>query len=174
MFGCAVMVFVGGWLATASWNGVFYVHLIGVITLVCVLVCLPNVKPVAEAKTSGAPAEKGKLTGKMWVWMVVAFFVFCTGQIYSNGNAYLLVEKGIGDSAASGTGMAFFCVGGILMGLVYGKLAQAPEELHHGRRLPADGRFLCGDGLCPEHHRVLYRLPDPRPGHEHRYARTCS
>ena len=132
MFGCAVMVFVGGWLATASWNGVFYVLLIGVITLVCVLVCLPNVKPVAEAKTSGAPAEKGKLTGKMWVWMVVAFFVFCTGQIYSNGNAYLLVEKGIGDSAASGTGMAFFCVGGILMGLVYGKLAQALKSYTMG------------------------------------------
>ena len=132
MHGCASMVFVGGWMATLSWNGVFYVHLIAVITLVCVIVCLPNVKPAAAAKESGAPAEKGKLTGKMWVWMVVAFFVFCTGQIYSNGNAYLLVEKGIGDSAASGTGMAFFCVGGILMGLMYGKLSQALKSYTMG------------------------------------------
>lgn len=132
MLGCAIMVFVGGWMATLSWNGVFYVHLIAVITLVCVIVCLPNVKPAAAAKESGAPTEKGKLTGKMWVWMVVAFFVFCTGQIYSNGNAYLLVEKGIGDSAASGTGMAFFCVGGILMGLMYGKLSQALKSYTMG------------------------------------------
>ena len=132
MLGCAIMVFVGGWMATLSWNGVFYVHLIAVITLVCVIVCLPNVKPAAAAKESVAPAEKGKLTGKMWVWMVVAFFVFCTGQIYSNGNAYLLVEKGIGDSAASGTGMAFFCVGGILMGLMYGKLSQALKSYTMG------------------------------------------
>ena len=58
--------------------------------------------------------------------------MFCTGQIYSNGNAYLLVEKGIGDSAASGTGMAFFCVGGILMGLMYGKLSQALKSYTMG------------------------------------------
>ena len=126
MLGCAIMVFVGGWLATLGWNVVFYVHLIGVISLVVALTCLPNVKPSAQAKAAGsAPAEKGKLTGKMWVWMIIAFFVFCTGQIYSNGNAYLLTEKGIGDSAASGLGMAFFCAGGILMGLFYGKLANA-------------------------------------------------
>lgn len=126
MLGCAIMVFVGGWLATLGWNVVFYVHLIGVISLLAALVCLPNVKPSAPAKAAGsAPAEKGKLTGKMWVWMIIAFFVFCTGQIYSNGNAYLLTEKGIGDSAASGLGMAFFCAGGILMGLFYGKLATA-------------------------------------------------
>ena len=92
MLGCAIMVFVGGWLATLGWNVVFYVHLIGVISLVVALTCLPNVKPSAQAKAAGsAPAEKGKLTGKMWVWMIIAFFVFCTGQIYSNGNAYLLV-----------------------------------------------------------------------------------
>lgn len=132
MLGCAIMVFVGGWMATLNWNGVFYVHLIAVVTLVCVIVCLPNVKPTAAARASGAPTEKGKLTGKMWIWMVVAFFVFCTGQIYSNGNAYLLVEKGIGDSAASGTGMAFFCVGGILMGLMYGKLSQALKSYTMG------------------------------------------
>lgn len=126
MLGCAIMVFVGGWLATLGWNVVFYVHLIGVISLVVALTCLPNVKPSAQAKAAGsAPADKGKLTGKMWVWMIIAFFVFCTGQIYSNGNAYLLTEKGIGDSAASGLGMAFFCAGGILMGLFYGKLANA-------------------------------------------------
>lgn len=126
MLGCAVMVFVGGWLATMGWNVVFYVHIIGVISLIVVLACLPNVKPAASVKTaSSAPAEKGKLTGKMWVWMIITFFVFCTGQIYSNGNAFLLVEKGIGDSAASGLGMAFFCAGGILMGLLYGKLANA-------------------------------------------------
>ncbi len=132
MFGCAIMTFVGGWLATFSWNGVFYVHLIAVVTLVCVVVCLPNVKPVAAAKEAGAPAEKGKLTGKMWVWMVVAFFVFCTGQVFSNANAFLLTEKGIGDSAASGTGMAFFCIGGILMGFLYGKMASALKRYTMG------------------------------------------
>ncbi len=133
MLGCAIMVFVGGWLATMGWNTVFYVHIIGAISLIVALVCLPNVKPSAPAKAANsAPAEKGKLTGKMWVWMIIAFFVFCTGQLYSNGNAYLLTEKGIGDSAASGLGMAFFCAGGIIMGLLYGKLASALKDYTMG------------------------------------------
>ena len=144
MLGCAIMVFVGGWLATMGWNTVFYVHIIGAISLIVALVCLPNVKPSAPAKAANsAPAEKGKLTGKMWVWMIIAFFVFCTGQLYSNGNAYLLTEKGIGDSAASGLGMAFFCAGGIIMGLLYGKLASAlgAEKL----MLLTDIEGLCND-----------------------------
>jgi len=126
MLGCAIMVFVGGWLGSMGWNTVFFVHLIAVISLIAALVCLPNVKPSAQtAAAAGAPAEKAKLTGGMWAWMIVSFFIFCIGQIYSNGNAYVLTEKGLGNSTASGLGMAFFCAGGILMGLFYGKLAKA-------------------------------------------------
>ncbi len=125
MLGCAIMVFVGGWLGAKGWNTAFYVHALALVSLVAAIVCIPNHKPVAAAKTDDKPAEKAQLTGKMWVWMIVAFFVFCTGQIYSNSNAFLVADKGIGDSAASGLGMAFFCAGGILMGFMYGKLAKA-------------------------------------------------
>lgn len=126
MLGCAVLVFVGGWLAAKGWRVAFYVHALAIVSLVAAILFIPNVKPTAAAaKADDKPAEKAKLTGKMWVWMVVAFFVFCTGQVYSNNNAFLVVDKGIGDSAASGLGMAFFCAGGILMGLLYGKLAKA-------------------------------------------------
>ena len=45
--------------------------------------------------------------------------------------------------------MAFFCVGGILMGLMYGKLSQALKSYTMGVGLPADGRCVCGHGLCP-------------------------
>lgn len=125
MLGCAIMVFVGGWLGSLGWDTAFYVHAIAIVSLVAALVLIPSVKPMAAqaGKDAAAPQEKGKLTGKMWVWMVVAFFVFCTGQIFSNNNAFLVLDKGIGDSTASGLGMAFFCAGGILMGLLYGKLA---------------------------------------------------
>ena len=126
MLGCAIMVFVGGWLGAKGWNTAFYVHAIAIVSLIAALICIPNCKPVAaENKANDKPAEKAKLTGKMWLWMVIAFFVFCTGQIYSNSNAFLVADKGIGDSAASGLGMAFFCAGGILMGFMYGKLAKA-------------------------------------------------
>lgn len=125
MIGCAIMVFVGGWLAGKGWNVAFYVHLLGIISLIAALVFIPNVKPgTAKAAAGDKPAEKAKLTGLMWVWMVIAFFVFCTGQIFSNNNAFLVADRGLGDSAASGLGMAFFCAGGVLMGFLYGKFAK--------------------------------------------------
>lgn len=126
MIGCAIMVFVGGWLGAKGWNIAFYVHAIGIVSLIAALIFIPNVKPNA-AKTAGGSQtkEKAQLTGLMWVWMVIAFFVFCTGQIFSNNNAFLVADRGLGDSAASGLGMAFFCAGGILMGFLYGKVAKA-------------------------------------------------
>ncbi len=125
MIGCAIMVFVGGWLGAKGWNVAFFVHALGVISLIAALLFIPNVKPTeVRAEAGDRPAEKAKLTGLMWVWMVIAFFVFCTGQIYSNNNAFLIADRGIGDSAASGLGMAFFCAGGILMGFLYGKVAK--------------------------------------------------
>ena len=182
MLGCAIMVFVGGWLATMGWNTVFYVHIIGAISLIVALVCLPNVKPSAPAKAANsAPAEKGKLTGKMWVWMIIAFFVFCTGQLYSNGNAYLLTEKGIGDSAASGLGMAFFCAGGIIMGLLYGKLASALKDYTMGvgfivmalsYAVMAMARHVCRNARRVPERRQLRRPRRGRHGPVHCHLRA--
>ena len=139
MLGCAIMVFVGGWLGAMGWNVAFYVHALAIVSLVATIICIPNIKPAAAqpAKAEGESGEKAKLTGKMWVWMVIAFFVFATGQIFSNSNAFLVEDLGIGDSAASGLGMAFFCAGGILMGLLYGKVAQT-----FGRFTMAVGFFV--------------------------------
>ncbi len=126
MIGCAIMVFVGGWLGAKGWNIAFYVHALAVVSLLAALAFIPNVKPSENRAAAGdQPAEKAKLTGRMWLWMVVAFFVFCTGQVFSNNNAFLVSDLGIGDSAASGLGMAFFCAGGVLMGFLYGKVATA-------------------------------------------------
>ena len=58
--GCAIMVFVGGWMATLSWNGVFYVHLIAVITLVCVIACLPNVQARCRREGERSACRKGQ------------------------------------------------------------------------------------------------------------------
>ena len=129
MLGCAIMVFVGGWLGAKGWNVAFYVHALGIISLVAALFLIPNIKPAAAAVESGAPKEKAQLTSAMWGWMVIAFFVFCTGQVFSNHNAFLVEAKGIGDSAASGLGMAFFCAGGIITGLLYGKIAEAFKKM---------------------------------------------
>lgn len=123
MIGCAIMVFGGGMLGGKGWNTGFYIHAIAIVSLIAALVLIPNIKPAKAAASADQPAEKAKMGGKVWFCMFAGFFVFVVGQVYSNSNAFLVVEKGIGDAAASGLGMAFFCAGGIVMGLLYGKVA---------------------------------------------------
>lgn len=123
MIGCAIMVFGGGMLGGKGWNTGFYIHAIAVVSLIAALVLIPNVKPGKAAAAEGQPAEKAKMGSAVWFWMFAGFFVFVVGQVFSNSNAFLVADKGIGDSAASGLGMAFMCAGGIIMGFLYGKVA---------------------------------------------------
>lgn len=134
MLGCAAMVFTGGFLASVRWDLVFYIHLLAVITLVTVTVCLPN-GDSNKTRKSAPGNHKIVLNKTLWIWVAVCFLLFSTGQIYSISFSYLITEKAIGDSAAVGLGMAFFCFGGIFMGLFYGKL------------IKAIGRFSMGAGF---------------------------
>ena len=146
MLGCAVMVFAGGWLANLSWEKVFYVHLISVIALALVLMCLPSVKPhkndstcstktdseageVAAQDISGQSVPKTGLTVGSWIWAATMFLLFVGGQIYSVYLAYIVDEKSLGTSAESGNAMAFFAIGGFLLGLVFGRLSEKARNL---------------------------------------------
>jgi MFS family permease len=142
MLGCAVMVFAGGWLANLSWEKVFYVHLVAAVALVLVLMCLPNVKPqksgtaqkqdeseAAELAGPGKSAPKAGLTVGSWIWATTMFLLFVGGQIYSVYLAYIVDEKSLGTSAESGNAMAFFAIGGFLLGLVFGKLSEKARNL---------------------------------------------
>ena len=142
MLGCAVMVFAGGWLANLSWEKVFYVHLVAAVALVLVLMCLPNVKPqrsgAAQKQDESEAAELARLdesapqtglTVGSWIWAATMFLLFVGGQIYSVYLAYIVDEKSLGTSAESGNAMAFFAIGGFLLGLVFGKLSEKARNL---------------------------------------------
>lgn len=124
MIGICVMVFAGGWLADKQWNLAFYVHLVAIISLILVIVCLPDKKPAAHsAADAKAAPQKITLTKSSWSWAIVMFILFIGAQIYSIACAYVVAEKSLGTSAQSGNAMAFFAIGGFLCGLVFGKLA---------------------------------------------------
>ena len=142
MLGICVMVFAGGWLADISWNFAFFVHLLGIISLVLCIVCIPNVKP-SSAGVSDAPKQKAKLTAGSWIWALTMFVLFIGAQIYSIALSFIVDEKGLGTAAQSGNAMAFFAIGGFLLGLVFGRLAGAARDLtlrHH--------RLLSGNRFC--------------------------
>lgn len=144
MLGVCLMVFLGGWLANSSWRLAFLVHLMAIISLVLIFICLPSVKPGKKTgeKTESVKAnlvsggsgesarisanssgEKAHLTKSAYMWAFTMFILFIGAQVYSVYLAYIVDEKALGTSVQSGNAMAFFAIGGVICGLLYGKLA---------------------------------------------------
>lgn len=126
MLGCAVMVFAGGWLGDVAWNASFLVHGIAIVSLIIAFVCLPLVGAPKKTRTadpsSGAKA-KPRLNRSSWSWAGITFLLFIGVQVYTVYISYVLSEKGIGGAAESGATVAVACIGGFVMGILYGKLA---------------------------------------------------
>lgn len=124
MIGCAIMVFVSGYLAMMGWNVTFYVHLISLISLICVATFLPQTKPIKGAAAEGGPAERVQLTGAAYGWALTMLIFFIGGMILATYLAFLVASHSLGTAAQAGQATMLFAIGGFLMGLIYGKFAQ--------------------------------------------------
>lgn len=130
MIGCIIMSLLGGQLGSISWEKVFFVHLLAILSLICVIVFVPHTLPEKRKKnTADAASRSGRLTPMAWFWAIACMLYFIVGQVYSNFLSFLVTEKGIGNTAQSGNSLAFFALGGFLMGLVFGKLLIALKKL---------------------------------------------
>ena len=125
MLGCAVMVFAGGWLGDLAWNASFLVHGIAIASLIIAFICLPLVRISKGDDAIGRGAAQGKtrLNKSSWSWAGITFLLFIGVQVYTVYISYVLDEKSIGGAAESGATVAVACVGGFIMGILYGKLA---------------------------------------------------
>ncbi len=123
MGGIAVMVFVGGWLADIQWNYVFYVHILAVVTLLAILFVLP-MQSVGAGKGEAGEKHSVRLTKATWLWVLFMFCIFISVQVYSIFLSFLVQERGLGTAADSGLGLAFFAIGGVVMGLLYSSLVK--------------------------------------------------
>lgn len=121
MAGLAVMMFAGGALADIRWNLTFYVHVIAVVTLVFCLTMLAAQRPVQMSPES---RQKVHLTRATLMWTVFTFVLFLAVQIYSISLSFFVAEFGLGTAVDAGLSLAFFAVGGIVMGVLYGTLAR--------------------------------------------------
>ena len=122
MIGCAVMVFVSGYLALAGWNFTFYVHLLGVISLICVAAFLPYTKPVKGSKADSGNTEKISLTPASLGLAVTLFIFFIGGMILATYLAFFIADKNLGTAADAGQATMVFAIGGFLIGLVFGRI----------------------------------------------------
>lgn len=137
MIGCAIMVFVGGWLGSSGWSLTFFVYFFAIISLVGVILFIPYKKPAiktitvetepeiaeksnnSDSKNEIAKTEKIIITKAAWGWIVLMFLFYLGGQVYSNSVSSLVDGKALGNAMQSGLSIAFFCIGGMIVGIIY-------------------------------------------------------
>jgi predicted MFS family arabinose efflux permease len=117
MCGAAVMVFLSGVLSAIGWRLAFFVHLIAILPLLFVLLFLPVQRPLKESNGQRLGA---KITPSCWVWVGAMFLTYVSAQAFPVFLSFLLEEKHLGTVADASFAMAFFAVGGILTGILFG------------------------------------------------------
>ncbi|MBR3242870.1 MAG: MFS transporter [Parasporobacterium sp.] len=118
--GMIFMCLVSGFLAAISWRACFLVHAIGLLSLLAMIFCIPYRKPKKQVKTE--QKEKAHLTKGAFGWFLFMFIVFLFLIVYANNLSFLLVEKQIGTAADTGLALSIYAFGGLLTGLIYGKI----------------------------------------------------
>lgn len=125
MLGCIVFSIIGGQLgavADVGFQMVFYVHLIGIISLIGVIAFVPYRKPIKITGAEDSQKEPIKVTGIVLLWAIVAVIFFMAGQVYSNVINILLGELNLGHAGEAGLSLAIFATGGFIMGFLFSKL----------------------------------------------------
>jgi MFS family permease len=126
MLGAAVALLISGYLALAGWNITFLIHLIAIISLICVILYLPETPPQRQSRR--VTTEKPQLTSGAIGWAATIFVFFLGGMILAQFMAFFIASHQLGTSAEAGLATMIFAIGGFLMGMVYGKLVQAAKN----------------------------------------------
>ncbi len=140
--GGMMMSFVGGFLALAGWPFGYFVYLIGIPGLVVTLIGLPGDSSTASEKTKEAPRGKFRLV--IWKEMVIVILLLTAFSSIPANISMLVEERSFGDTSVSGTLSTFFLLGGLVGGLLYGKIAQRLKRFTStlGSLLLAAGAFV--------------------------------
>ncbi|MDQ7096866.1 MFS transporter [Desulfosporosinus sp. PR] len=121
--GGIVLQLLGGVLAAVSWNYSFLAHALGLLTFIIVLIYLPE-PPKAEKEGSvNVETEKLKMPASVFGWGVVfGVLTILDYPSLTNMSSVLLTIKA--NSAVAGVVLMFMTVGGMIAGVVFGKMYQ--------------------------------------------------
>jgi len=134
--GSILMSLMAGILGAFSWRYGFYVYLIGLPILVLIFAKLP------EPPKAANQAEKAAPNGKVFrIAFLMLLYALCYFTFFSN-TAILIDKERLGDAASSGIAITLMTVGGLCLGVVFGRI----HELM-GRFIPVLGLLLTGAGF---------------------------
>ncbi len=144
--GAIMMTMGGGMLAAGGWKNNYLVYAVAIPVLILVLMFIPFYQPaIMEDAAPGKDAgPKPSLGIKPFL---VAGCILVTNLVYSafaNNASILIIGNGIGDSSAVGLVNSVATIGGMIAGVILGKILSVPAI---GRRSLSLGLILMGCGM---------------------------
>ena len=127
--GAIFMTTVGGMLAAGGWKNNYLVYLVAIPVLLLVFAFIPFYKSEAAGaeKPAGddAPAgPKPSLGMKPFIVAAIILAINCVYSAFANNASILIINGGLGDSGSVGIVNSVSTIGGMVAGVVLGKILQ--------------------------------------------------
>ena len=119
--GGMLMSFIGGFLALAGWPFGYLVYLIGIPGLILAVIGLPRDIGTTSGKTE--ETTRGRFRLVIWKEMLITILLLTAFSSIPANISMLVEERSLGDTSVSGTVSTVFLLGGLVGGLLYGKIA---------------------------------------------------
>lgn len=122
--GAIFMTMVGGVLASGGWQNNYLVYLIAIPVLILVMIFIPSYRGSADKAedAAGVTGEKQGLGVTVFIAALVILSFNCVYSVFPNNAALVLMQNGLGDASMAGLVNAVGTLGGLIAGLVLGKL----------------------------------------------------
>lgn len=147
--GAIIMTTCGGMLAAGGWKNNYLVYLVAVPVLLLVAVFIPFYRP--DAAPDAAPADAAAPAGpklslgvKPFIVAGIILTVNCVYSAFANNASILIINGGLGDSGAVGIVNSVSTIGGMVAGVILGKIL---ENRTIQRMSLALGLILMGAGM---------------------------
>lgn len=127
--GAIIMTVCGGMLASGGWRNNYLIYLVAIPVLLLAFIFIPSYRPEsADAeKNAGGDAAAGPKPSLGVKPFIVAAIILCVNCVYSafaNNASILIINGGLGDSGVVGIVNAVSTIGGMVAGVVLGKVLQ--------------------------------------------------
>ena len=124
--GGMLMSFAGGYLALSGWRFGYLVYLVGIPGLIITLFGVPR-----DSRTSSVSSEtmqRGRFCLVVWKEIILTVLLLMVFSSFPTNIAMLVTERSLGDTSLSGILTTVFMLGGLVSGVLYGKIASVLKQ----------------------------------------------
>ncbi|WP_371381097.1 MFS transporter [Sporomusa aerivorans] len=139
--GGIIFSLLGGVLCVTDWHNTFLAYTVGVVIFLFVYCYLPE--PVREQADQDNPAAKAPLPGSVYVMEGAVFLYNMLIFAFFTNVAIQVVGEKLGNAASAGVALTVFTGGGLVGGLIFGKIMQSLKNI----TIPA-GWLITGAGMA--------------------------